>query len=351
MSNSFNKNFKIENRWVGDDHEPFIIAEMSANHGNDINIAIKIIKEAKKAGADAIKIQTYTADTLTIDCKEKQFEAKGAWEGVYLYDLYLDASMPWEWTPKLQKVAKEEDIILFSSPFDFSSIEFLESLNMPVYKIASPEIIDLPLVRRIAQTKKPIILSTGNATLGQINDAVAIMLEEDVKDLVILKCTSEYPAAPENINLKTIQNLKEIFKCPIGLSDHTLGSSIPIASVALGASVIEKHFIVDKTNKTADSFFSATPDELKAIVDGSKMVKKAIGGINYPIIPKQDQRSLIVVQDILKGEVLTNNNIRSIRPGGGIKPSDITKVLNRIASKDLKKGTLLQWNMFGAILD
>ncbi|MFV7790727.1 pseudaminic acid synthase [Aliarcobacter lanthieri] len=351
MSNYFNKNFKIEDKWIGDDHEPFIIAEMSANHGNDINIAIEIIKEAKKAGADAIKIQTYTADTLTIDCKEKAFEAKGAWEGVYLYDLYKEASMPWEWTPKLQEIAKKEGIILFSSPFDFSSIEFLESLNMPVYKIASPEIVDLPFIRRITQTKKPIIMSTGNATLSQINDAVEVMIEENIRDLVILKCTSEYPAPPENINLKTIQNLKEIFKCPVGLSDHTLGSAIPISSVALGASVIEKHFIVDRTKKTADSFFSATPEELKAIVDGSKMVKKAIGEISYPIISNRDQRSLIVVEDIKKDDIFTSKNIRSIRPGGGMKSSDIDKVLNRVASKELKKGTLLQWDMLGKLSD
>ena len=348
---NFNKNFMIGNKWVGDDYPPFIIAEMSANHGNDINKAIEIIKEAKKAGADAIKIQTYTANTLTINCREKPFEAKGAWEGVYLYDLYEDASMPWEWTPKLQEVAKEERIILFSSPFDFSSIEFLENLNMPAYKIASPEIIDLPLVRRIAQTNKPIIMSTGNATLGQINDAVAVMIEEKVKDLIILKCTSEYPAPAENINLKTIENLKEIFKCPIGLSDHTLGTAIPIASIALGASVIEKHFIVNRTDKTADSFFSATPRELKEIVHGSKMVKKAIGKIEYPIVPNKDQRSLIVVENIKKGEILTNKNIRSIRPGGGIKSKDIEKVLNRKAAKDMKRGTLLQWNMLGEALN
>jgi len=345
----FNKTVKIKNRLIGDEYEPFIIAEMSANHGNDINKAIEIIKEAKKAGADALKIQTYTADTLTIDCKGKAFEAKGAWEGVYLYDLYEDASMPWEWTPKLQEVAKEEGIILFSSPFDFSSVEFLESLNMPAYKIASPEIIDLPLVRRIVQTKKPIIMSTGNATLGQITEAVAVMIEENVKDLIILKCTSEYPAPPENINLKTMENLKEIFKCPIGLSDHTLGTAIPIASIALGASVIEKHFIVDRTDTTADSFFSATPEELKAIVDGSKMVKKAIGTIEYPIMPKKDQRSLIVVENIQKGEVLTSKNVRSIRPGGGMKSSDIEKVLNRKAAKDMKRGTLLQWDMLGEV--
>jgi pseudaminic acid synthase len=349
IMNHFNKNIKIENKWIGDDYEPFIIAEMSANHGNKINNAIEIIREAKKAGADAIKIQTYTADTLTIDCKENAFEAKGAWEGQYLYDLYLNASMPWEWTPILQKIAQEEDIILFSSPFDFSSIDFLEELNMPAYKIASPEIIDLPFVRRVAQTKKPIIMSTGNATLAQINDAVAVMIEENVKDLVILKCTSEYPAPPENINLKTIQNLKDIFNCPIGLSDHTLGSAIPIASIALGVSVIEKHFIVDKTDITADSFFSATPEELRAIVNGSRMVKKAIGEISYPIIPNKDQRSLIVVEELKKGDVFTNKNIRSIRPGGGMESKDINKVLNRKASIDLKRGTLLEWKMIGEL--
>ena len=349
MASNFNNCFQIENKLIGEGCEPFIIAEMSANHGNDINKAIEIIKEAKKAGADAIKIQTYTANTLTLDCKTEAFEAKGAWEGQYLYDLYLDASMPWEWTPKLQEVAKSENIILFSSPFDFSSIEFLENLNMPAYKIASPEIIDLPFVRRVAQTKKPIIMSTGNATLSQINDAVAVMIQEGVKDLVILKCTSEYPASPENINLKTIENLKEIFKCPVGLSDHTLGTAVPIASVALGASVIEKHFIVDGTDQTADSFFSATPEELKAIVDGSKMVYKALGKVDYPIIAKREQRSLIVVKEIKKGETLTNENIRSIRPGGGMKSSDIDKVLNRKAFCDLSRGTLLQWEMVGEL--
>lgn len=345
----FNLEVQIENHTIGDNHPPYIIAEMSANHGNDINNAINIIKEAKKAGAHALKIQTYTADTLTLDCKTKEFEAKGAWEGQYLYDLYLDASMPWEWTPKLQEVAKEVGITLFSSPFDFSAVEFLEKLNMPAYKIASPEIIDLPLVRRIAQTKKPIIISTGNATLSQINDAVAVMIEENVKDLILLKCTSEYPAPPKNINLKTIENLKDLFKCPVGLSDHTLGSAIPIASVALGASVIEKHFLVSRETKTADSFFSATPEELKAIVDGSAMVQEAIGKIQYPIIAKADQRSLIVVKDIIKGEKFTNENIKSLRPGGGIASKDIHSVLDRDATHNIKRGTLLSWEMVGAL--
>ncbi|MDD2698283.1 MAG: pseudaminic acid synthase [Arcobacteraceae bacterium] len=345
----FNKSFKINGREIGQNCEPYIIAEMSANHGNDINKAIEIIKEAKKAGADAIKIQTYTADTLTLDCKEAPFEAKGAWSGQYLYDLYLDASMPWEWTPKLIEVANEVGITLFSSPFDFSSVEFLETLDMPAYKIASPEIVDLPLIRRIAQTKKPIILSTGNATLGQINDAIAVMIEENVKDLAILKCTSEYPAPVENINLKTMKHLKRAFKCPVGLSDHTLGSAVPIGAIALGASIIEKHFIVNRTDTTADSFFSATPDELKAIVDGAKMVYKAIGKVNYPITPNKDQRSLIVIKDIQKGEIFSSSNIKSLRPGGGIASKDINSVLERKASHSLKRGTLLKWEMVGEL--
>jgi len=344
----FNKKFKIDGVEVGVSCKPYIIAEMSANHANDINVAINTIKEAKKCGADAIKIQTYSADTLTLDCKKPEFEAKGAWEGVYLYDLYKDASMPWEWTPTLQEVAKEQGITLFSSPFDFSSVEFLEKLNMPAYKIASPEIIDLNLIRRIAQTKKPIILSTGSATLAQISEAVEVLIEQSVKDLVILKCTSEYPADPKNINLKTMQNIQEIFKTPVGLSDHTLGSAVPIASVALGASVIEKHFIVSRKTKTADSFFSATPDELKAIVEGSKMVFDAIGEVSYPLTTPKAQRSLIVIEDVAEGEVLLEGkNFKSLRPGGGILPKYTNLVESRKVTKSLERGTLLEWSMVG----
>ena len=345
----FNKSFQIDGITIGKDNKPYIIAEMSANHANDIEIAIKIIKEAKKCGADAIKIQTYTADTMTLDCKEPAFEAKGAWEGVYLYDLYLDAYTPWEWTPRLIEVAKEVGITLFSSPFDFSSVDFLEKFDMPAYKIASPEIIDLPLIRRIAQTKKPIIMSTGRATLAQISEAVEVLIEEGVKDLVILKCTSEYPANPKDINLKTMQNLQEIFKCPVGLSDHTLGSAVPIGSVAMGASVIEKHFLLSRETKTADSFFSATPDELSAIVEGSKVVYDAIGEVSYPTITPMPQRSLIVIRDIKKGEQLIEGvNFKSLRPGGGIEPKFLSLVEGRQVTTDLTYGTLLEWSMIGA---
>lgn len=347
----FNNSFKIDGRMIGDNYEPYIIAEMSANHGNNFNNACNIIREAKNCGADAIKIQTYTADTLTLDCKTPIFEATGAWKGQYLYDLYLDASIPWEWTEGLQKVANEIGITLFSSPFDFSSVEFLEKLNMPAYKIASPEIIDLPLIRRIAQTKKPIILSTGNATIAQINEAIEVLIEEDVKELAILKCTSEYPADPANINLKTINYLKELYNCPIGLSDHTLGSAIPIGSVALGSSIIEKHFIIDRTITTADSFFSATPDELRDIVTGSKLVHKAIGKVSFPIQTKPHQRSLIAITDIKKGDKLINNiNFKSLRPGGGIEPKYLDKVDHRICTKDISKGSLLSWDLLGEVV-
>ena len=346
----FHQSFKINGREVGDNCRPYIIAEMSANHGNDINKAIEIIKVAKSVGADAVKIQTYTADTLTLDCKQEEYEAKGAWKGVYLYDLYKDASMPWEWTPKLMEVAREVGITLFSSPFDFSSVEFLETLDMPAYKIASPEVIDLPLVRRIAQTGKPIIMSSGNATIGQINDAIAIMMEENVSNFALLKCTSEYPASPKDINLKTISNMKEIFKCPVGLSDHTLGSAIPIASIALGCSIVEKHFIVSRENKTADSFFSATPDELKSIVEGCSLVHDAIGAVEYPIVAKKSQRSLIAISDIAQNDILQNGiNFKSLRPGGGIEPKFLNIVENRKASKTIKRGTFLTWDILGVL--
>jgi len=344
----FNKYFEIDGVLLGEGQKPYIIAEMSANHGNDLEVAKEIIKEAQKAGADAVKIQTYSADTMTIDCKEPAFEAKGAWEGQYLYDLYVDASTPWEWTEELIKTAKEVGITLFSSPFDFSAVSFLEEFDMPAYKIASPELVDLPLVRRIAQTGKPIIISSGNANISQINDAVAIMIEENVKDLAILKCTSEYPAPPEEINLKTIPHLKDLFKCPIGLSDHSLGTAIPIASIAVGANIIEKHFILDRDYETADSFFSATPTELKEIVEGSIQVQKALGTVHLPIVPNRSHRSLICTEDIKENTILKENvNFRSIRPGGGIESKDIKNVENRRVVKDIKRGTLLSWELIG----
>jgi len=346
---AFKKQFNIDGCMIGEGSPPYVIAEMSANHGNDLNKAIEIIRKAKECGANAIKIQTYTADTLTLNCKSEAFEAKGAWEGLYLYDLYSDASMPWEWTKELQQVSKDVGITLFSSPFDFSSIEFLEKLNMPAYKIASPEIIDLPFVRRVAQTGKPIIMSTGGATLAQIDEAVAILIEENVEELAILKCTSEYPAPASKINLKTIESLKGIFNCVVGLSDHSLGSAIPIASIGFGASIIEKHFIISRENKTADSFFSSTPEELVAIVEGANMVQEAIGEVKYPK-EGNPQRSLIAIKKVKKGDKLINGkNFKSLRPGGGIEPKYLDTVDNRKVVKNIEAGTLLSWDLIGEL--
>ncbi len=344
----YNNIFKIDGISIGDNFRPYIIAELSANHANDINIAKKTIIEAKRCGADAIKIQTYSAETMTLDCKMEHFQAKGAWEGIYLYDLYKDAAMPWEWTQELQNVAKEVGITLFSTPFDLSSVEFLESLDMPAYKIASPEIVDIPLLKAVAKTKKPIIISTGTASMSQLNDACEVLLKEGVKDLAILKCTSQYPAPAKEINLKTIPFLKELYKCPIGLSDHTLGSAIPIGSVSIGANIIEKHFILDRSIKTADSFFSATPDELKAIVEGSRLVYDALGEVDMPILAQKTHRSLVVIKDMQKGELFKMGyNFQSLRPGGGldIKYSDIIE--GKSSNQDIKKGELLDWKFIG----
>jgi len=328
----------------------YIIAELSANHANDINIAKESIIAAANAGVDAVKIQTYTADTLTLNCKKSHFEAKGAWEGRYLYDLYKDASMTWEWTKELQEVAKQHNVTLFSSPFDFSSVDFLEELDMPAYKIASPEIVDLPLITKIAQTQKPIILSTGNATLAQIDEAVQTIYKTGNKQLAILKCTSQYPASPKDINLKTIPFLKELYQLPIGLSDHTLGNAVPLGSVAIGGTIIEKHFILDKSIKTADSFFSCDPIELKELVDGAKMVYDAIGQVSFEIEQKPSQRSLIAIKEIKRGEIFQDGiNFKSLRPGGGIESKDLTSIENRVATKDISYGDLLSWDMVGAL--
>jgi pseudaminic acid synthase len=343
-----NKNFKINGKLIGENTQTYIIAEMSANHGGDFSKAVDLIHAAKESGADAIKLQTYKANTLTLDCKEPPFYIKtGPWKGQYLYDLYKGAFMPWDWHAKLQEIANKIGITIFSSPFDFTAVDLLEELNMPAYKIASPEVIDLALIRRVAQTGKPLIISTGNATIGQIHEAIEAATKEGATDVSLLKCTSTYPAPPEEINLKTIPNMYEIFKCPIGLSDHTLGIGVPIASVAFGTSIIEKHFILDKNDDSVDNFFSLTPNEFKSMVDGIRIAQQAIGEVKYPIQTPASQRSLIVVKDIQKGEILNNENIKSLRPGGGLEPKYFEKILNRKTQKKLKKGSLLSWDMIG----
>ncbi|MCK5831384.1 MAG: pseudaminic acid synthase [Methylococcales bacterium] len=344
----FNSSFSINKHEIGNNQPTYIVAEMSANHGNSLSKAIELVHAAKEAGADAIKLQTYTADTLTLNCKSQLFFInEGPWQGQYLHDLYQDASTPWEWHSVLKEEAEKIGIILFSSPFDSSSIDFLESLDVPAYKIASPELIDLPLIKQVALTGKPLILSTGNATLAQINAALQTAHSAGATNVCLLKCTSSYPALPSDINLKTIEHLQKSFSCPTGLSDHTLGIGVPIAAVALGACMIEKHFLLSKEDKSADSFFSLTFDELKSMVEAIRMAEKAIGSVNYPLQKKPSQRALFACKDILKGSIFTTENTKSLRPGGGIEPKHLEKVIGATAKQFIEFGTPLQWDMIG----
>lgn len=344
----FNSSFLINKQKIGKNQPTYIVAEMSANHGNDLAKAIELVHAAKEAGADAIKLQTYTADTLTLNCKNPTFFIdKGPWQGQYLYDLYQDASTPWEWHPTLKEVADSIDLTLFSSPFDNSSINFLESLDMPAYKIASPELIDLPLIKQVADTGKPLILSTGNSTLAQINAALQTAHMAGAQDVCVLKCTSSYPAPPSDIHLKTIKHLQQSFSCLTGLSDHTLGIGVPVAAVALGACMIEKHFMLSKDHKSADSFFSLTFDEFKLMVEAIRMAEQSIGSVNYPLNTKPSQRALFACRDIPKGVKFSAENTKSIRPGGGIEPKHIEKVIGCTAKQTIIFGTPLQWDMIG----
>ncbi|MEI8606076.1 MAG: pseudaminic acid synthase [Pseudoalteromonas rhizosphaerae] len=341
---AFNSEITIDGRKIGPGHPVYIIAEMSANHGQNLEQAKALVRAAKEAGADAIKLQTYRADTLTMDCKLPHFEATGPWQGQYLYDLYEGAYMPWDFHAPLIQLANEIGITIFSSPFDDSAVDLLESFDSPAYKIASPELIDHDLIRKVAATGKPMIMSTGGATLAEITDAVQVAEQAGVKELCVLKCTSTYPAPAESINLATIPHLADSFKCPVGLSDHTLGNDVPIASVAFGAHVIEKHFVLSKDNETADSFFSMTPDELKALIHGVRQVEKAIGTIHYPLKPSPNRRCLYTTKDVASGDVLTIDNVANLRPGGGeLAPKELPNVIGRKARLFLPRGTQLCW--------
>lgn len=330
----------------------FIIAELSANHGADINIAKETIKAVKEAGADAIKLQTYTADTITINCNNDYFKIKSGtiWDGKILYDLYKEAYTPWEWHRELIDYAADLDLICFSSPFDKTAVDFLENLNVPAYKIASFEITDIPLIEYVASKNKPIIISTGIATLSEIDDAVKACRKVGNDQIILLKCTSAYPAKIEDANLRTMQNLKETFKVEVGLSDHTLGVTAPVVSVALGAKVIEKHFILDKSIGGPDASFSLDKHEFKQLVDSVRDAEKSLGKVDYELTDekiksRQFSRSLFVVKDIRAGEVLTTENIRSIRPGNGLKPKYIESVCGKKARNDISMGTPLSWGL------
>ena len=338
---------KIDNFEIGKD-KTFIIAEVSANHNQDYDVAKEMIKAAKDAGADAVKLQTYTADTMTLDVDNEYFTIRQdtIWDGRNLHDLYKEAYTPWEWQPKLKKYADELGIILFSTPFDKTSVDFLEDMNVSVYKIASFEITDLPLIKYVAQKKKPIIISTGIASLEDIEEAVKVCKDEGNEQIVLLKCTSAYPAPLEDANLLTMADLKERFDVDIGFSDHTLGITAPITAVALGAKVIEKHFILDKAMGGVDSEFSLDIDEFKEMVKAVRDTEKLLGKVSYEMTPKklksrEFSRSLFIAEDIKKGEIFSEKNVRIVRPAFGLAPKYIDKVLGKIADKDYIKGTPL----------
>jgi len=339
---------EISGRKIGRGQPVFIVAEMSANHHQDFDEAVRIIRAAKECGADAVKIQTYTADTLTIDSDREYFRIKGTlWEGETIYSLYKKAYTPWEWQPKLKKVADDAGIIFFSTPFDRSSVDFLEKLDMPAYKIASFELVDIPLIEYAASKGKPVIMSTGMATLKEIEDAVKAA--KSAPGIALLKCTSAYPAPPEESNLQTIPDLASKFGVVPGLSDHTRGIAVPVAAVALGACIIEKHFTLSRKTPSPDSAFSLEPEEFREMVSEVRVAEKSLGRVFYGTTPEEGKsrvfrRSLFAVRDIKAGETLTEENIRSIRPGHGLPPKFLKEIMGKKAKADIKKGTPLTWD-------
>ena len=330
----------------------YVIAEMSANHNGSIETAKKIIHAIKETGADCVKVQTYTADTITMDCRNEYFLLNGGtWDGQNLYDLYKKAYMPWEWQGELKKEAESIGLDFFSTPFDPTSVDFLESIDIPFYKIASFEVVDIPLIKKVAATGKPIIMSVGMASLAEIDEAVRV-IKGYGNDLALLKCSSAYPAVPEKMNLKTIQHLQDTFKVPVGLSDHSMGSVSAVTAVALGARIIEKHFCLSRDFGGPDSSFSMEPDEFKQMVEDVQMAAKAVGDVAYQVSDEEKsnyavRKSIFVSKDIKKGEILTPDNIRVIRPGYGMSPKFYEEVLGRRASRDLAFGEPLDMGMFG----
>ena len=344
------KSFCLGNRQIGPGLPTYIIAELSANHANHFDRAVETIRAAKASGADAIKLQTYTADTLTINCDNPHFRIDSGtlWDGRTLYDLYTEASMPWEWQPELKRIANELGMDLFSTPFDATAVDFLEQMDVPAHKVASFEVVDVPLLQKIGETQKPVIMSTGMATLAEIDLAVETLRQAGCGSLALLKCTSAYPAPPESMNLRTIPHLANCFGTVAGLSDHTLGIAAPVTAVALGACIIEKHMTLDRDQPGPDSAFSLEPTEFRAMVDAVRMAEKAMGDVVYGTGPHESssrgfRRSLFVVRDVAAGETIGDDAIRSIRPGGGLNPQFLPEVVGRTAKCDLKRGTPLEW--------
>jgi len=337
---------------IGSGQPVFIVAELSANHNQDFSQAVELIRKAKEVGADAVKLQTYTPDTLTIQSDRPEFRISGGtpWDDKTLYDLYAEAYMPWEWQPKLKKVADDLGMALFSTPYDKTAVDFLEEMGVPAYKVASFEIVDIPFIEYIASKGKPIVISTGMATLAEIDEAVQAARRAGATQIALLKCTSAYPAPPEEMNLRTIPHLAEAFGIPVGLSDHTLGIAVPVAAVALGACIIEKHFTLSRSIPSPDSAFSSEPQEFKAMVEAIRTAEKALGEVRYEVSEHEAKsrvfrRSLFVVKDMKAGEVFTEECVRSIRPGHGLHPRYRQDVLGRRAAQDIQRGTPLGWEL------
>jgi len=349
-----NPSIRIAHRTVGRAHIPFVIAEMSGNHNQSLERALQIVEAAAKSGAHALKLQTYTPDTMTLDLDEREFhiaDPKSLWAGTSLYKLYGEAHTPWDWHKPIFERARALGIIPFSTPFDGTAVDFLESLEVPCYKIASFENTDLPLIRRVAATGKPLIISTGMASAAELDEAVSAAREAGCRDLILLKCTSTYPATPENTNLLTIPHLRELFGCEVGLSDHTMGVGASVASVALGATVIEKHFTLSRADGGVDSAFSMEPAEMASLVVETARAWQALGGVSYgPTEAEkkslQFRRSLYVVRDLKAGEALTRENVRAIRPGLGLPTKYFDEVLGKRVRRDVKRGTALDWDLF-----
>lgn len=347
--------YKIAGRVIGPDHPPFIIAEMSGNHNQSFDRALEIVDAVAGAGAHALKLQTYTADTMTLDLKRGEFlidDSRSLWNGKSLYELYEEAHTPWEWHEPIYKRCRELGLICFSTPFDETAVDFLEELDTPCYKISSFENADIPLIRKAANTGKPLIISTGMATVAELDETVRVARADGCKDLILLKCTSTYPATPKNLNLLTIPHMREYFKCEVGLSDHTMGITAAVSSIALGATVIEKHFTLSRSDGGVDSAFSMEPDELAALVAESENAWKALGIVNYG--PTEDEnyyfvfrRSLYIAKDISAGEILTSRNLRCVRPGFGMAPKYLNAVLGRTVARKAKSGTPLSWDLIG----
>ena len=344
-----NATIEIAGRRIGPGQPTYVIAELSANHGQDFEQATAIVRAAKAAGADAIKLQTYTPDTITIDCDNEYFRiGKGtAWAGRVLHELYAEAYTPWEWQPRLKELAAGLGLACFSTPFDGTAVDFLQAMDVPAFKIASFELVDLPLIRRAAATGKPLIMSTGMAARSEIEEALAAAWAGGATQVALLKCTSGYPAAPEEMNLRTIPDMAQTFKLPVGLSDHTLDLAVPVAAVALGACMIEKHLTLRRADGGPDGAFSLEPDEFRAMVDQVRIAERALGRVNYEVSRNEEasrvfRRSLFVVADVKAGESFTSANVRSIRPGHGLHTRHLEEVLGQRAACEISRGTPLQ---------